>query len=300
MGSASISDQLKSVVVTNVTPFAEDGSVDLDSVGRQASYMVDRGIQVVVPCGNTGEYTSLVMHEAKDVTAAVADAVGDRAFVLAGVGWSSGYAIEQAQHAESVGAHAVMVHHPVHTYIDRKAVRKYYERIIESVGIGVVLYKRGPELSDALIADLVNHPRVVGVKYAVNDLNAFANLVAGSTADVAWVCGTAERWAPFFALAGAEGFTSGLANFAPERSLELLSALRSGDWELAMKVRAQLLPLEELRQDKHAGNNVPVVKEGMRMLELDTGRVRDPVDELSDDERAQVRKELVALGYLDR
>lgn len=299
MSSATVSDRLKSVVVTNATPFAADGSVDLDAARRQATYMVDRGIQVVVPCGNTGEFTSLVLREAKDVTAAVAEAVGDRALVVAGVGWSSGYAIEQAQHAESVGADAVMVHHPVHTYIDRKALRHYYDRIIESVGIGVVLYKRGPELSDALLAELVEHPRVVGVKYAANDVNAFANLVASSTADVAWVCGTAERWAPFFALAGAEGFTSGLANFVPERSLELLAALRTGDWDLAMKVRGQLLRLEELRQEKHAGNNVPVVKEGMRLLGLDTGRVRDPLDELADDERTIVRDELVALGYLD-
>lgn len=298
MNLSSVRDRLKDVVVTNVTPFSAEGTLDVTAVGRQATYMVDRGINVIVAGGNTGEYTSLTLDEANAVTATVVQAVGDRATVLAGVGWSSGYAIEQAQQAEAAGAQGIMVHHPVHTYINREALRGYYERILDSVGIGVVLYKRGPEFTDALIGELVHHPRVVGVKYAVNDVNAFANLVADSTDDVAWVCGTAERWAPFFALAGAHGFSSGLANVMPRETLELRNALRSEDWGLAMKMRAELTPLEELRQNNWAGNNVPVIKEGLRLVGLDTGTVREPLGDLDNGDKTVVSEQLNKLGYI--
>ena len=176
MVATDLQSKLKGVVVTSVTPFRDDKSVDLDAVERQASYLVDNGIKIVVPCGNTGEFTSLSTDESKQVTAAVARSVGDRALVLAGVGWSLPNAIEQAQHAQSVGAQAVIIHHPVHTYIHREGLRAYYEGILDAIDIGVVLYKRGPELTDSLISELAQHERVVGVKYAVNDVSAFATL----------------------------------------------------------------------------------------------------------------------------
>lgn len=294
-----VREQLKSVVVTNVTPFREDGSVDYDSAARQATFMVDNGISVVVPNGNTGEFTSLSLDEAKRMTSAVADAVGDRALVIAGVGWSSPIAVELAQQAQEAGAHGVMVHHPVHTYINRDALRRYYEIIADAIDIGVVLYKRGEELTDALIADLAERDQVVGVKYASPDPNAFTTLVDSSSANVAWLCGIAERWAPYFALGGAQGFTSGLANFAPGKALELFAALRAGDYSTAMKIRREVYPFEALRQRKHSGNNVPAVKEAMATLGTDTGVVRDPLTSLEDDERRIVRDSLTAWGLLD-
>jgi 4-hydroxy-tetrahydrodipicolinate synthase len=297
MNSAEIRERLKGVVVTNVTPFTENGSVDVAATEKHATFLVDNGIKIVVPGGNTGEFTSLSTAESKEVTSAVARAVGDRALVLAGVGWSAPNAVEQAEHAQSVGAQAVMVHHPVHTYIHREGLRRYYERIIESTDIGIVLYKRGPELTDALIAELVQHERVVGVKYAMNDVNAFTNLVDGSTAEVTWLCGTAERWAPYFQLGGAVGFTSGLANFAPKEALALFDALNADNWAEAMRIRRRLTGFEELRQGYHSGNNVPAVKEAMRLLGLDTGVLRDPLVPLTSADQEVVRRTLVEWGY---
>lgn len=294
-----VRERLKAVVVTNVTPFREDGTVDEEAAARQAAYMVDHGIQVVVPCGNTGEFTSLSIDEAKQMVTAVTRAVGDRALVIAGVGWSSPIAGELARHAQEVGAHGLMVHHPTHTYIHRDGLRRYYEAIASSVDLPVVLYKRGAELTDALIAELVDRDQFVAVKYASNDPNAFTNLVDGSESDVAWLCGTAERWAPYFALGGAQGFTSGLANFAPEKALAMFDALESGDYSGAMKVRRQVAGFEELRQQNFSGNNVPVVKEAMRLLGMDTGVVRDPLTDLTDEERDVVHGTLADWGLLD-
>lgn len=289
MDLKSTSARMATVAVTNVTPFGADGSLDIPSLHDLAVFLVDAGIDVIVPGGNTGEFTSLGIDEAKLVTSTVAKAVGSAAIVVAGVGWSAPIAIDLARHARDAGAHAVMVHHPAHTYINRVGLRRYYEQILDATDLGMVLYKRGPELTDDLIAELVRDPRVIAVKYAVNDLNAFCNLVSSTTrSDVAWLCGTAERWAPFFWLAGAAGFSSGLANFAPELALSMLEALRGGDYSRAMALRGKVAAFEDLRQGNNSANNVPAVKEAMSLLGLCQRTVRDPLCELDDGDRPAV------------
>ena len=300
MDTHELRRRLGHVVVTNVTPFGDDRGILYDRIGGQVNRIVAGGVGVLVPCGNTGEFSSLTDAEAKQVVEVTAREAPAEATVIAGIGGATDTAIALATHAQQVGAHAVMVHHPTHTYINREAVGRYYQRIIDAVDLGVVIYKRGPELPDEVVAELAQHDRIVAVKYAVNDVNAFANLIDRAGADACtWLCGTAERWAPFFAVAGAAGFTSGLANFAPELAVRLYDALATEDYASGMKLRRQLAPFEELRADRHNANNVPAVKEAMRVLDLDGGHVREPLSELNEADRAHVRELLRAWGLLD-
>lgn len=280
---ATVRAALQTVLVTTVTPFDADASIRFDQLERHCGYLVENGVTALIPCGNTGEFTSLGTEEAKRVVAATVAAAGPRVTVIAGVGGPTSIAIELARAAEEAGANAIMVHHPSHTYIDRKGLGRYYEQIIDSVGLGVVIYKRGLVVEDALIRTLVEHERVVGVKYAVNDVHSFASLVASSSSEVTWICGTAERWAPFFFLAGATSFSSGLGNFAPRKALELLELLRADRWEDAMRVRGELAGFEDLRQADDNAYNVPAVKAAMSLFGLCGVGVREPLLELSGD-----------------
>jgi 4-hydroxy-tetrahydrodipicolinate synthase len=286
------------VSVTTVTPFNEGGSVNYELLDAQTEFLIDGGVKILVVCGNTGEFTSLGIEETQKVIARTVAVVRGRATVIAGVGWSSPIAGELAAGAEAAGADAVMVHHPAHTFISRIALRKYYEQVMARISIDFIPYKRGPEVSDELLHDLVGDKQVAAVKYGHNDVIAFARLVESSTSDVTWICGTAERWAPYFWLAGARGFTSGLAAFAPGKSLALFAALRRSDYSEAMRIVAELAPFEELRQRHHSANNVPAVKEAMRQLGIGTATVRDPLQRLSDEEQGEVARILAdwALG----
>ncbi|MES1248321.1 MAG: dihydrodipicolinate synthase family protein [Actinomycetota bacterium] len=287
---------LKTVLVTTVTPFDDSGSIRYDQLSAHCEYLVENGAEALIPCGNTGEFTSLSLDEAERVTAATAAAVAGRAVVIGGVGGPTPVAVDLARAAEAAGADAVMVHHPMHTYIHRRGLLHYYERIIDAVDIGVVLYKRGPELTDDVIATLVQHERVIGVKYAVNDVNAFANLVASSQADVTWICGTAERWAPFFFVAGATSFSSGLANFAPQKSMELFRLLEARRYAEAMEVRNDIVLFEELRQGNFSANNVSAVKAAMSVLGLCSDTVREPLLGLDDEGLGLVNECVEAWG----
>jgi 4-hydroxy-tetrahydrodipicolinate synthase len=287
---------LEGVSVTTVTPFNENGEISYELLRAQTEFLLDEGVKILVVCGNTGEFTSLGVEETERVITTTVEAARGRAVIIAGVGWSSPIAGQIAATAEASGVDAVMVHHPSHTFISRTALRKYYEQIMGRISVGLIPYKRGPELSDELLRDLVADPQVVAVKYGHNDINAFARLVESCGQDVTWICGTAERWAPYFWLGGARGFTSGLAAFAPRKSLALFDALKGANLDLAMKLVAELAPFEELRQRHYSANNVPAVKEAMRQLSLGTAVVRDPLEELSPDEQAEVAEILANWG----
>jgi len=222
------------------------------------------------------------------VTRFVAEKVNGRAKVLAGIGHDLETAKEMASFAQDVGADAVMVHQPVHPYLMTEGLVRYYSEIARSVEIGIVLYVRHEAIGQEVLDRVTALDNVLAIKYAINDLPRFGNLVQSVENSVVWVCGTAEMWAPFFFAAGAEGFTSGLVNIAPEMSLAMLKRLKEGNRELVRTVWREAAPLERLRAKNHSGNNVTMIKEGMNLVGLPAGRVREPLGELDEADRREL------------
>lgn len=297
MDYPSLKDALAGVAVTLATPFTQDGdSVRYDELRNNAAFLVDSDVPTLIPCGNTGEYYSLSMDERRQIVEETVATVGGDAAVVAGAGGSTKEVLHLIEHYESCGADGVMVMHPSHTYIHRDGLFEYYETIASSTDLGVVLYKRGPELMDELIEELAEIENVVGVKYAVNDVNAFSSAVETVTADVVWSDGIAERFAPAFAIEGADGFTSGIGAFLPELPLALMDALRSEEWDRASRIRNLARPYEDLRESTGsnnpftAANNVPAIKYGLELSGLYGGPVREPLTELTEEDKQRAEK----------
>ena len=194
---------------------------------------------------DAAEYYGLSEAETRTVVEASARALAGRAPLVVGVGGAPVAARRATEHAGEAGADAVMVHHPANPYVTAEGLHAYYRGIAE-VGLPVVPYVKAPVVTPEELVRIAAEPWVVAVKYAVNDLPAFAAAVAAAVgrADVVWVCGTAERWAPFFFAAGADGFTSGLVNITGGPSRALLDALRSGDRQAALDAWSSILPFE--------------------------------------------------------
>jgi 4-hydroxy-tetrahydrodipicolinate synthase len=280
--------KLRNVHAVNVTPFREDGTIDYVGLEENVRFLLDNGAEVIVPCGNTGEFYALTVEEAQAVARFVTEKVDGRAAVLAGVGHDLKTAQEMALSAQDAGADAVMVHQPAHPHLMAVGLIRYYTRIARGLHIGVALYVWHPVIDLDVLDRVTALGNVVAVKYAVNDLPTFAAIAQSVTHPVAWICGTAELWAPFFFAAGAEGFTSGLVNIAPERSIAMLAALRRGDRHSIMSVWKEIAPLEKLRASHHSGNNVTVIKEAMNLLGLPGGYLREPVGELNEADRQEL------------
>jgi 4-hydroxy-tetrahydrodipicolinate synthase len=290
--------KLNGVSAIPVTPFDEDLKIEQGTLERCLEYVADGGIEVIVPCGNTSEFYSLTVEEATLVTSTAARLLGERLCVVAGVGHDLKTAVEMSKHAESVGCDAVMVHHPPHPFVSNQGYFEYIGNIAEEVDIGVIPYLRGAGISDETVLEITVIPNVAGVKYAINDVQRFGGLVSATPPDreVAWVCGIAESWAPFFFAAGAVGFTSGLANVAPGLSLKMHEVLSGGDVQKALAIWTAVKPFEDLRAQSRSEANVSVVKEAMAQLGLCSRRVRPPISELNGMQRAQIREILEAWG----
>ncbi len=297
----ALRNRLEGVAVTHITPYTSDGKVDEIQLRRHVRFLVDNGIEILVTNGNTGEFYSLTLDEARRALEAVADEIGSDALLVAGVAHDPQTATSLANHAEGCGAAAVMVHNPVHPYMTAAGLKDYYDGIAESVSLGIIPYVRNGLIDIDVLTHIARHENVVACKYAVNDLQLFGDVVRALPTEesgVAWLCGTAEAWSPFFFAIGARGFTSGLANLAPQMPLEMLAALRGGESDRVMRLWQKIRPFEELRARKSSGLNVSVVKEGMEMLGMSAGGVRPPIAPLTGEERAELRRILQSWGLL--
>jgi len=270
---------LATVVVVPVTPLHADGNPDWDTYGALTGRLIDGGITVITPNGNTGEFYALSQAEARQAVETAAKASGGRAELLAGVGHDIPTAIEAARHAADHGVRMIMIHQPVHPYVSAEGWVDYHAAIAGAVpDLGVVLYIRDERRTGARIAELAGRaPNIVAVKYGVRDAAKFAAVARDAGLDrFTWLAGAAELTAPAYWACGAHGFTSGLANVHPGLALSMLDALRGNDFGAAMNAWEKARRFEELRLADASADNVSVVKEALAQLGLCRADVRPP------------------------
>jgi 4-hydroxy-tetrahydrodipicolinate synthase len=295
--------RLRSITAIPVTPFSPDGQVDWTTYSQLVGRLVDDGMRVITPNGNTGEFYALSRDECNKAVEVAAESAGERALLLPGVGYDAATAVEMGRYAEQAGAGGVMIHQPVHPYQSPDGWLTYHQTIADALPkLGIVPYIRAAWVSGALIRRLAETcPNVVGVKYAVPNPPLFATVVQEAGPEgLAWVCGLAEGWAPFFWIGGARGFTSGLVNVQAALSLEMLHCLETGDYTGSMRIWAQVKPFEDLRARHDNANNVSVVKEALAQLGVCARTVRPPISELPGGERAEVTAILAAWNLVQR
>jgi 4-hydroxy-tetrahydrodipicolinate synthase len=276
---AAVRERLSTVVAIPVTPFTSSGDVDWDVHAALIGRLVEHGVEVVTPNGNTGEFYTLTAAETRRAVESAVAAVAGRAEVMAGVGLDIANAVAAARHAAEAGAGSLMVHQPVHPYRSAEGWIEYHRAIADAVPeLGVVLYIRDSRVTGEHIAALAGHcPNLIGVKYAIADPVRFASVARDAgLRSLAWIAGLAELSAPGYWAVGATGFTSGLVNVAPRLSAALLEALRGSDFDKAMLIWESVREFEELRAADASSDNVSVVKEALAQLGLAGREVRPP------------------------
>jgi 4-hydroxy-tetrahydrodipicolinate synthase len=284
--------RLSSVVAIPVLPFDERGDIDEPGYAKVVRRMVDGGIDVLTPNGNTGEFYALTAQETMRTVEVTVRTAGDGVTIIAGVGHAVPDAIAAARHAAEAGAHAVLIHQPVHPYVSADGWVEYHRAIAAAVpDTGVVLYVRNPRIGGDQLARLGELcPNVVCVKYAVPDPVRFAAVAAEAGRDrFVWLAGLAELAAPGYCANGANGFTSGLANVHPALSLDLLAMLRGTNATADVTaLLASIRPFEALRAANESEHNVSVVKEALAQLGVCGADVRPPISRLGDAGRSAV------------
>lgn len=299
MDVQAIRQALGTVVVIPVTPFTPAGAVDFAAYRRIIQRLVAGGVTVITPNGNASEFYSLTLAEAQRVLEATVEAAEGRALVMAGVGHDTATGGALARHAQEAGAQAVMIHQPVHPFRSPEGWVEYHRQIAAAAPeVAVVPYVRDAAIGAAALTALLDAcPAVAGVKYAVNDPLLFSTVAADVGHNrMAWICGIAELWAPFFWAGGAVGFTSGLANVHPALPFAMLRALNAGDRAAVQRAWAAARPFEAMRARRSSGANVSVIKEALAQLGVCDRTVRPPISDLPAGERAEVAGILAAWG----
>jgi 4-hydroxy-tetrahydrodipicolinate synthase len=284
------------VLTAMVTPFTEDGVLDLDGAQKLASHLVDSGNDGLVVSGTTGESPTTTGEEDGRLLAAVLDAVGDRATVVAGVGTNdTRHSVELAAAAASIGAHGLLLVTPYYSKPPQAGIIGHVDAVAAAAGdVPVMLYdipgRTGTELGRDTYLAMNDRPTVVAVKDAVGDLHRGAWILQNT--DLAVYSGDDALNLAWLAV-GAAGVVSVVGHVAAGRYQAMVEAVDAGDLATARQIDRELVPVVEAIMGQTQGaiaSKVAVHALGL----IGSPRVRLPLSAASDDQVALIRKVLSA------
>ena len=279
-----------------VTPFAVDGSLDLDAATRLAAYLVDeQGNDALVVNGTTGESPTTSDGEKADLITAVAETVGDRARVVAGVGtFDTVHTIHLAEQAAKAGAHGLLVVTPYYSKPPQAGLLNHFRAAADATDLPVMLYDipgrtATPIATETMIA-LAAHDRIVAVKDAKGDLTATSRVLAET--DLAYYSGDDAMTLPLLAIGGV-GVVGTSTHFSGMGTKAMIEAFERGDVITARAMHRSLLPI-------YTGifrtQGCILVKAGLKLRGLAAGPVRAPLVDATDHEISHLVQDLAAAG----
>jgi 4-hydroxy-tetrahydrodipicolinate synthase len=279
-----------------VTPFAGDGSLDLDAAAGLASYLVDQlGNDGLVISGTTGESPTTSDAEKADLLRVVIDSVGDRATILAGVGtFNTEHTLELAATAAKLGASGLLVVTPYYSKPPQAGILEHFRQVAEATDVPVMLYdipgRAGVAIATDTMLRLAEHPRIVAVKDAKGDLTASSRVIAQS--ELAYYSGDDAMTLPLLSI-GAVGVVGTSTHFSAAGTKQMIEAYLAGDVATALRLHQQLLPIYT---GIFAAQGCILVKAGLKLQGRDVGGLRSPLIEATPAEVEGLRSALAAAG----
>jgi len=229
-----------------VTPFTEEGSLDLEAAKALAVKLVDEGCDGLVVTGTTGETPTLTDDENVAMFEAVVQAVGDRAAVIAGTGTNdTRHSINLSRRALEAGVDGLLLVTPYYNKPSQAGIRAHFEAIADAVELPVMLYdipgRSGVPIQTETIVALAKHPRIVALKDAKGNLLETTRVLAQTELDV--YSGDDGITLPLMAL-GAKGVVSVTAHVATAQYRALVDAAAAGDLDTARRLHFELDPVQ--------------------------------------------------------
>ena len=238
----------KGSMVALVTPFKE-GNIDEAAFQALVDWQVTSGTHGLVPCGTTGENSTMSEEEHCHVIDLCIEAAAGRAPVIAGTGSNAtGTAVKLAQHAEKSGADAILVVTPYYNKPTQEGLYQHYKTIHDNCGLPIILYsvpsRTGVEISVDTVARLAELPRIKGIKDAHTDLARPLQMRLVTPDDFSLISGEDATIAAYLAQGG-HGCISVTANVAPKECADMHNAWMAKDWDAFETLRDRLLPLHK-------------------------------------------------------
>ena len=279
-----------------VTPFTVSGELDLDAAGKLAAYLVDeQHNDSLVINGTTGEAPTTSDGEKADLVAAVLDAVGDRAQIVAGVGtFDTVHSIHLATEAAEAGAHGLLVVTPYYSKPPQAGVLNHFRAVADATELPVLIYdipkRTGTPIQTETMIALAQHPNIVGVKDAKGELDATSRVLAET--ELVYYSGDDAMTLPILSIGGS-GVVGTSTHFSGALTKTMIEAFERGDVAEALHLHRQLLPIFT---GIFRSQGVILVKAGLALQGRGVGPVRPPMVDATEHEIADLRADLAAAG----
>jgi 4-hydroxy-tetrahydrodipicolinate synthase len=287
------------VLTAMATAFHADGSLDLDGTARVARHLVDNGHDGLVVSGTTGESPTTTPEEDGEILAAVKDAVGDRATLVAGVGTNdTRTSIGLARQAREKGADGVLLVTPYYNKPGQRGILHHFRQVVEAAELPVMLYdvpgRTGSTIALETFEAASAWEPVVAVKDAVGDL---ARGVRISEMGYALYSGDDALNLGWLAH-GAVGFVSVVGHAAGDQLRAMAEAYWAGDHAAALQIFTRMLPAIDAVMGV-ANYGATTAKAALELLGvLDNRNVRSPLVALDEAEVDALREGLEAAALL--
>jgi 4-hydroxy-tetrahydrodipicolinate synthase len=266
------------VLCAMVTPFDDEGRLDVDGAVKLARWLVDNGNDGLVLAGTTGESPTLSDKEKRDLWRAVREAVS--APVIAGTGTAStGHSVELTKVAAELGADAVLAVTPYYNRPSQEGIKAHFRAIAAASPLPVIAYdipkRSGREIKGSTLLELATEGTIAALKDAAGSPPATAALIAKAPETFEVYSGDDSYTLPLLAV-GAVGVISVASHWAGAEMSDMVAAFAKGDTEGACAINARLIESWDYQGSDEAPNPVPT-KAMMRALGLPAGECRLPM-----------------------
>ncbi len=287
------------ILTAMVTPFNDDLSVNYQGAAKLAKHLVANGSDGLVVAGSTGEAATMSKEEKLELFAAVLDAVGDKATVIAGTGSNDTRAsIALTQEAEKLGVHGSLVVGPYYNKPPQEGFYQHFKAIADNTALPLIVYnvpgRTASNIAPATIARLAQIKNIVAVKESSGNLDQVSEIVRATPADFMVYSGDDSLTLPILAVGGV-GIVSVAGHIVGNRMQEMIAAYFAGDVATARDIHLELMPF--FKVIFVTTNPIPI-KTACNLAGLDCGPLRQPLIAATEAETAQLRKAMEDLKVL--
>ncbi|MBY6048922.1 5-dehydro-4-deoxyglucarate dehydratase [Vannielia litorea] len=270
-----------------VTPFGEDGGFAADPFRKHLEWLSDYEVAGLIVAGGTGEMFSLTPQEIVDVVKVAKEAQPGQP-IIAGCGYGTRLACEIAQGIEAAGGDGILLlpHYLIGAPAD--GIEAHIRAVCKATKMAVIVYNRGQaRVTEDMIARLADEcPNLIGFKDGTGDIDTVRRITVRMGDRLSYIGGmpTHELFAQAYSGAGMPTYSSAVFNFVPETALEFHAAFTSGDdAKCEQMLRDFYYPFAKIR-DRKTGYAVSAIKAGVKLRGFETGPVRSPLTDLTDEE----------------
>jgi 4-hydroxy-tetrahydrodipicolinate synthase len=287
------------VLTAMATPFDDDGAVDIEQAKRLAKRLVENGSDGIVVAGTTGESPTLSDEEKLRLFAAVKEAVGGRATVVAGTGTNdTRHSVHLTKHAEAAGADGILLVNPYYNRPSQDGLYAHFRTIAESTALPCMLYnipgRTGVNAAPETIARLADVPNIVAVKEASGSLDQASEIRRRTSPDFLIYSGDDSLTLPILAVGGT-GIVSVASHLAGRDISDMVRAYEHGDVGKALAIHLKLFPLFKVLFI--TTNPVPL-KAALNLSGFTVGKPRLPLVEATAKEKEQISAVLKELALV--